>query len=126
MYLQCALNLMGKATGPVSVLKGEATKEYKMPAIMAGICDKEFPVNIAWFAQLMLAYYMYDFEMACEMAVKHEDFGPVDWPLVWSVPTPYFRGLAYVAKIRLLQSGKSGICCGWFAKNKETRRLDST
>ncbi|CAB9522752.1 Transcriptional regulator [Seminavis robusta] len=120
MYLQCALNLMGKADGSsLTILKGEATKEYRMELIMQGKTPDEFPVNVAWFAQLMLSYYFEDFETAVDMAVRHEDFGGLDWPLVWSVSHPYFRGLAYVAKYRLLNASKSTACCGWFTKRKE-------
>ena len=119
LYLQCVLNLMGKSTAPsVTVLKGEATKDYKMEQVMRGCVPDEFPVNVAWFAQLMLSYYFEDYERAAEMAVEHENFGGLDWPLVWSVPHPYFRGLAYAAKCKVLFASPAN-CCGWLAKRRE-------
>lgn len=107
LYLQVALNLMGKGCSDPISLDGEALKAYDVSKILDGTLPN-FPCQVGYFAQLMLAYYFGDFKLATELADKHEAFGAAEWPLAWSIPHPFFRGLSYLALARQSQVSKTG------------------
>ena len=109
VYLQVALNLMGEAnTEEPFNLEGKALEDYNVSSFLNGTLE-QFPVQVGWFAKLVLAYYFGNYEIAEEMASRYEDTNAAEWPLVWAVPHPYFRALAYLAMARKLKSAKGNV-----------------